>query len=528
MAALQESDSAVRSTEQDLRQLEIEFTTLDSALITPIYYDTLSLEQARETLRILQAETTVDDLNDLIPEASLANSCPEWGDWNSETDPTTLSISSLRISDNDQDEGEGVGKVAELAAMFPMFGRFTLKNILEKCGDSVERATDELLNRTYIDEEEGGLVKGIDGFEDNFSRHHDRRKKKPKKGDLNVSRPRHHRSSSVPSHGNLNAKENTSMWDKMNQEIIFISNSLGISKSVVSSAYHSNGGSLPATVVSLLQTHGQHESGNVESAEHYAQLSKLLEEFGKDVNPKYLDQLVRLCRDKEANIFIFADILRQYKPPGADFKNIELKNTSGGSMTASGRVAHSRHGQGIDEDWTVVGTSLGSPPSTYTQTHINYAAASSMAGTYKNARNEAFQKAADSYRRSKSDRYMGGAAAFYSDLGRGYDMKTKEYDNLAAEQLVTENSDENRLDLHGVTVPQGIKIARERTTQWWVRSRPAENGRGIKPFVIVTGLGRHSKGGNSKLCPAVSKMLQRENWNVRVEEGQIVVFSAKR
>ena len=110
-------------------------------------------------------------------------------------------------------------------------------------------------------------------------------------------------------------------------------------------------------------------------------------------------------------------------------------------------------------------------------------------------------------------------------MGKDLDIKAKDYANRAAEQMVNENSEEFMLDLHGVTVPQAVKIARERTTQWWVHARE-EGGRGVRPLVIVTGMGKHSKDGNPRLFPAVSKMLVRENWKIRVEPGQLVVLGA--
>lgn len=133
---------------------------------------------------------------------------------------------------------------------------------------------------------------------------------------------------------------------------------------------------------------------------------------------------------------------------------------------------------------------------------------------------------------------MGGAAAYYADIGKIHDQHYKELDNRAAEEHVISQSstDGGRLDLHGVTVQQAVKIAREWVTRWWVEARIKEERKGrvnmnqVKPLVIVTGQGRHSKDGEAKVGPAVGKMLDREGWRWRSEGGNtgvLMVYGVK-
>jgi DNA-nicking Smr family endonuclease len=453
-------------------------------------------------------------------------------------------MASLRVDDDlDEDLSDDMRM---LRAMFPMMSNYTLQKTLEKCGGDHNRATDELLNRAFLEEngEHGVKGKGVDGFgEDANGFQNGGRKRKKNKGKAAAAAAAvngisstarfqsDQRRMSLPPEGTENTpiEPRVSVWDKKNEEVDYISKCLGIPKPVVTSAHHANGGSMPRTVASLLE---EATGGGGDTEEHLAELAELLEEFGNDVKPVYLDRLLRLCKDNKAAVFQLAELLRR------NIFNtglLEISTNRAAPTTASGRPppparTNKPHRPPQDEErWTVVGTSMRSTPSSPTYHRpLNYASAAQISGTYRAARNEAFQKAAASYRRSRSDKLMGGAAAFYADLGHDYNSKTKEYENIAAERYVTENSTDDVLDLHGVTVAQAVKIAKERTTRWWVEAKPDEKGRGVRPFRIVTGLGRHSKGGEAKLAPAVTKMLQREKWNIGIGHGEILVYGVRK
>ncbi|KAA8894400.1 hypothetical protein FN846DRAFT_417610 [Sphaerosporella brunnea] len=541
---------SIQFSDQDaIQKLEVEFSKLDGALIASIYYDNLSIDEARKTLNLLSGETTTDDDLDggdgsPILEHSAPNSCPEWGDWASETtDPTTISMASLRVDDDADPELDGDDLPEDmrmLRAMFPMMSKYTLQKTLEKCGGDYSRVTDELLNRAYLEEDgEGAKAKGIDGFgEDANGFHNGGKKKRRHKGKLPANcvsiaarlSSTHGRRMSLPLEGTENTPPEPpmSVWDKKSEEIQYISESLGLPKPVVTSAHHSNGGSMLRTIMSLLERYGDVATGDTE--EHLAELNELVEAFGSDVRAEHLDRLLRLCKDNKVAVFQLAELLRRNIPKAGMIEiptNRTVPRSSGKPPARSNSLAS--HRLQDQESWTVVGTSLRSTPSSPTYHRpLNYASAAQLSGSYRAARNEAFQKAAASYRRSRSDKLMGGAAAFYADLGHDYNHKTKEYDNIAAERYVTENSGDGVLDLHGVTVAQAVKIAKERTTRWWVETPPDEKGRGVKPFRIVTGLGRHSKGGEAKLAPAVMKMLQREKWHIVVGRGEIFVYGVRK
>jgi hypothetical protein len=80
------------------------------------------------------------------------------------------------------------------------------------------------------------------------------------------------------------------------------------------------------------------------------------------------------------------------------------------------------------------------------------------------------------------------------------------------------------IDLHGVRVQDGVRIARQRVQAWWdglgeFRSRRARE----QPFTVITGLGRHSAGGVSQMRQAVARALLQDGWQLQVETGRFVI-----
>ena len=412
-----------------------------------------------------------------------------WNDWASETDPTTMSVTSLRIEDDEfEDQSE---EMKELHAMFPKLSLFTLDKTLEKCGGDYVRTTDELLNRVFLEENgEGGSVnvRGIDSFGEDLNGFRDGKKKRKQRkrsasnSDAGQAYVQRRSSLTTAGGGGSPSVPPVSHWDRINEEIQYVSEALGITKTVVSSAHHANAGLLAHTVAALLDKYDAEVVND--NDEHAAELNELLQEFGDEVKKEHLDGLLRLCKTNKVAVFKLAELLRRRLPKSGPVELPKQNYSSPPSSPLKPPYARPHRPRDSDEDRTIVGTSLRTDPVSPRLQHgaLDSATASHLAENYRYARNEAFQKAAASYRRSRSDKLMGGAAAFYAGVGHDYNAKTKAYDDMAAEKYVRENSGADVLDLHGVTVAQAVKIARESTTQWWVGSKPDEAGRGIKPF----------------------------------------------
>ncbi|KAI5815095.1 hypothetical protein BZA77DRAFT_317009 [Pyronema omphalodes] len=432
--------------------------------------------------------------------------------------------------------------------MFPALTLYTLRTTLEKCGGDSERATDELLNRSFLEQDEEVNVRGVDAFEFATTR----QKRKGKGRDNTATRGNQNGSTTSPNEDTnrrpslpveTNTPEPISHWDRKNLEIKYLSENLGLPQNVVQSTHHASG-SLPRTVATLIDKHGSESS--FDCPEHTAELNELVGTF-PTVSRQRLDRLLRLCQDNKTAVFNLAELLRQ----NTDDETVrQIAAASASKDSKKPRPAKKPEAIRIK----VVGTDL-KPPDSNTSSNCstsptiihfhrpiftNAADMRDVSAAYREARNEAFAKAAASYRRSKSNHLFGGAAAFYADLGKDLHIKTKEFENAAAERHVEENSGFDVIDLHGITVQQAIKIVRERVTQWWVRADPggaygsdfcaARGGNRVakKPFKVVTGAGKHSKGGEPRIAPAVAKMLEREKWRITKTEGEILVWGVRK
>jgi hypothetical protein len=163
-----------------------------------------------------------------------------------------------------------------------------------------------------------------------------------------------------------------------------------------------------------------------------------------------------------------------------------------------------------------------------------YGQVTASAGYHYAAGAEALTKASAAYKRGKSDRLMGGAAAYYSSVGRDHIERAKRDSAAASDALVGLQSSWNSLDLHGVSVQDAVRITSSRVGQWWdslgdskfMRSRDREAAQG--GYRIITGMGRHSHDGTSRLGPAIGKMLAREGWKVEVGQGVLTVVGVVR
>lgn len=119
------------------------------------------------------------------------------------------------------------------------------------------------------------------------------------------------------------------------------------------------------------------------------------------------------------------------------------------------------------------------------------------------------------------------AAAVYADRSQA--------ESRAAHQVAFSNylrhvdgqSSARKIDLHGVPVLDGVKIARDRVNAWWAgldeyerERRKAAPGHELH---IITGLGNHSVSGVSRLRQAVASMLGHGGWRFETGTGEFFV-----
>jgi hypothetical protein len=153
-----------------------------------------------------------------------------------------------------------------------------------------------------------------------------------------------------------------------------------------------------------------------------------------------------------------------------------------------------------------------------------YAQAAERASQYNRAKREAAASAASLNRRGASNPLYRQAAGYYSERAREQARYGMHATSTAANLLVDKQSTSTSIDLHGVNVQSGVSIARERVQSWWdglgeFRSDKARQ----QPFTVITGLGRHSAGGVSKLRQAVASALLQDGWKIQVETGRFLI-----
>lgn len=137
---------------------------------------------------------------------------------------------------------------------------------------------------------------------------------------------------------------------------------------------------------------------------------------------------------------------------------------------------------------------------------------------------DAIASAASLHRRGTSNPLYRQAAGYYTQQAREHAKRAQEATSTAADILVDQQSTDRTVDLHGVSVQDGVRIARQRVLNWWKDLRGSRQGPVLdESLTIITGLGRHNASGISPLRQAVAAALTRDGWKYTVETGRFVV-----
>lgn len=442
-------------------------------------------------------------------------------EWSSNTDDTSLSLGmsaldldGLSISSpvgsetglqeggisndtyNAQLEGlDNASKEAVLVETFPGLKPFDIKWTLNKCKGNAGLAIDELLHQVFL-EENGERQKGIEAFSE--SDLPERPRKGKGKGKKKRSRLISESSSDLGSETTSTAPSE-SKWDRGRRDIEFITSKTGIPSTQISSIYHTHGASVPATINAIIDGH---LALSMDATDPMAKVNAhdLGVEFPM-IPPTRILALVELTHPSSAAAHELAKAL--LARPARNHLPIQIEV---------------RLPPPILDDATVE-----PKPKTYNAAFTHAPVTADGDADYLALRHTAFTQARAAHRAAKSNPLMGGAASYYSQLGRDYHARAAAQTSADADALVAAQSSSNQLDLHGVNVKDGVRIARERVTNWWASKRRMEPGMGYTGYKIVTGRGVHSEGGRSKLGPAVGGMLIREGWKVQVGSGALLV-----
>ncbi|KAL4932765.1 Smr domain protein [Aspergillus undulatus] len=546
----------VEHNEATLNDLEKEYCPpLDPALFTAIVFDydiadSAQLKQLRETLDALKYSAWEQEDQPFDPSGTSGlnsssghDSDPSLSQADTNRSPgtdTTSEFSALSLSDRSRSTCPSrvsyiVGpdgtlslsgateedKIYYLSEMFPTSERFTIEHTLRKSNGDVDRCMDVLLNFAFFedgqpDPEEGKiyLPKGVDGFEDGDA---SRKKRGKRKGKNRNGKNRDAGSSDSPdSDFALPDSSNTiNKWDAAQKDVDFICARTFpiLKKETVTSTYHSNGASLSATIQALANSHApKNRTAINENPVMAAQVDELAQDF-PEIIPEILAGLLAITRN---SISAAHEMAKAYMTvpaprPAADL----IKFTSTPPPLDIGEEAPKRR------------TATSSSSRDYEQV-------TAAAGYHYAAGTEALTKASAAYRRGKSDKLMGGAAAYYSAVGREHLERAKRNAAASADEFARRNATPNSIDLHGLPVHDAVRITSDHVSDWWeslgdskyMRGSDGDAARG--GYRIITGLGRHSHDGTSRLGPAVGKMLAREGWRVNVEPGVLTVIGVVR
>ena len=458
---------------------------------------------------------------DLSPERAQS-----WhGDARSEeTEMTNLSQSLASYSIDDKDEDTSYGtlesnhweenvaeelsineKATVLQKMFPVIKAFDIDFALKRSGGRFGSTVEDLLNQAFFEEERLNsrmppIQKGIDGFAESTQGAQARGRRARGK-----RKKEHRRTSSTPAPDSVSSAGDASpqsRWDCAREDIEFIAQRVYVPRQTITSTYHKSGGSLPSTIIALCSKEDSAISNPYlisASPSAIDALARDLSQRFSDVSQDKLERLIRITYPSTASAEDLvrvldstyssvpgSQIIPQYSPRPATPPSPTSRNLDSSSTLPAAVVAN-----------------------------------------LATVRSTAFSQAGAAYRKSKSKPLMAGAAGYYSSVGRDAVAQIARHEAAAADALVSEQSRAGEVDLHGTNVKNAVRIARSKVQDWWDTGAAEWARQGKVPgndgLRIVTGIGRHSEGGRSKIGPAVGAMLVREGWRVEVGEGTILV-----
>ncbi|KAK6439067.1 hypothetical protein LTR95_004718 [Oleoguttula sp. CCFEE 5521] len=380
---------------------------------------------------------------------------------------------------------------------------YTIQHTLRTCKGEWNAAFGELLNHVHIREsasegEEYMSTKGIDGFAEPSGRQGRKGKAKNRKFKSVDER----RSTSMPSPPDKAQRPALNKWQQAAKDIDFVVTRTGMDSNKVKSAYYNHEANLSRTVNALLQQY-MHDTASTQVTTNDDSIAANALALGYEfpsLDANYLAALIRLTHPSTASAFDLAEaltakrnplnssiqIIPQYARPIAEALDTSSRKTANGTFAPSN-----------------LGSSL---------TEAQYAQARDYAKS-----------------QARAARKYPGAAGYYTALASSHSASLNSARAKAFTALAASQSTSTSVDLHGVDVASGVRIALERVEAWWagmgedrVNGRVGAGARG-GGYEVIVGKGTHSEGGRGKLGPAVGGALRKAGWRVEDEGGRLRV-----
>ncbi len=416
-------------------------------------------------------------------------------------------------------------KSEQLSALFPSLDAVTIQQSLDDAEDDFGRAIESLLNLVFIkqenefasaDETETAAPKGIDGFATSTRPARGRKAKRKKRKEQQQRSSRS--SSGAPPSRDLSPdaprrlREN--QWQVMTKDIDFLAARLSMPRSIISSVYHDGHPSISSTLHAILEFETQ--GLTLDDHDHDPVMTVHALELGEEfpaIPPLHVFALIRLTHPSTATAH---ELAKELRPPKL-----------GGSIEIIARAPP-------------IHLSPPTPPGNLDRSSLDATEngalsavrATALSTQHRQAHLQASARALTAHRRWNSDpSARGGEAAHYSALAREHEVNARRYESLAADAIVLEQSTRDAVDLHGVSVKDAVRIAREQVQAWWDALGEAKLDHRVREnlgYRVIIGQGRHSRDGRSRIGPAVGRMLVREGWKVQFGRGDLVVMGRVR
>ncbi|KAI5459255.1 hypothetical protein BGZ63DRAFT_361694 [Mariannaea sp. PMI_226] len=430
-------------------------------------------------------------------------------DLTSPTTENTFCVPKLTTFNSESEEDRAL----LLQSMFTDLKEYDIRHALKKANGDFQVALDDLLNIQYLKSTDQ-QPKGIDGFfqpEEDVEEIGKRGRKKGKKGKKPIGSP-----------GSQTPRDDATSTDhaknlKRQDEIAYLADRLNLPFDGVSEIYCRKRYASGATALEILD---QHIQLGIE-AEDDASKERAKELAAKyhNVPEHYMATLVQVTGSIPQWSDDIAALLSKHFAKNPWTQKLPINYTL--TPLPKGEIEGFETGSYSNKAPVRQKDALQTIP---TSTNLSYAQATERVQQYNRAKREAATSASQLFRRGASNSLYRQAAGYYVGVAREQSRYEHQASSTAADVLVEEQSTPTSIDLHGVYVQDGVRIARAKVQSWWnsLGEFRAEKAR-QQPLTVITGLGRHSAGGVSQLRQAVAAALLQEGWRIRVETGRFVV-----
>ncbi|PNP50253.1 hypothetical protein THARTR1_09084 [Trichoderma harzianum] len=391
--------------------------------------------------------------------------------------------------------------ILQLRSLFPRLDGVDIRHVLINANGVVAAALDSLLNLQYIQStsDQAPSSNGLLDAKDSGA------KSVGKAGDVGYG-------TSVSNSSRLNTPA----------AITYIAERLHMSAEEVSIMYAESGNSKIGTVIGILDQHLLQENGEPLTSTEEKTVSDLKQKY-RSVPETYLEVIIQITGPTSTSSAELASLLNTYFSKRSMNQKLEL----------SYRLTPLLHedieglpGAAVDALAERKGAHRRSIPVTKADTDLARTLQASNA--LHKQKQDAMASAGSLYRRGASNPLYRQAAGYYAQQARQFGRRAQEATSAAADMHVDQQSTNTTVDLHGVSVLDGVRIARQRAVDWWQMRRESryesrEGQSSERNLTIITGLGHHSAGGVSPLRQAVGAALTRDGWKYRVETGKFVL-----